>query len=332
MNVPTPGGAAAAEVPAAPIVTAPDLGVTIGGLRFPVPVLAAPGPLGFGREVRAVMDLRAFGGFITKSVTVEPRPGHSQPDIAAVEGGWLNSVGLRNPGIGAFVHRDLPFLRTLGIPIIVSIAGHTVEEFQQLVEVLEDEAGVDAVEVNVSCPNVRAGRRFGSDPGLVAGLLARLRPMMRRPLFVKLSPLGTEIVAVARAAAEAGADAFCCVNTIPALAIDVETRRPVLGAGPGGLSGPAIRPVAVWTTWRVARATGLPVIGAGGVGSARDAIEFLLAGARAVAVASALISDPEAAGRIADGLRAYLQAHAIASIDDLIGGAVGLEEVEDDRA
>jgi len=313
-------------------VRSPTLDVTIAGVRFPVPILAAPGPLGFGREVRTVMDLRAFGGFITKSVTVEPRAGHPRPDIVEVEGGWLNAVGLRNPGIGAFVHRDLPFLRTLGIPIIVSVAGNTIEEFQQLLEILEEEAGAAALEVNVSCPNVRAGRRFGSDPELVAGLLARLRPMTRRPLFVKLSPLAADVTAVARAAAEAGADAFCCINTIPALAIDVESRRPLLGAGPGGLSGPAVRPVAVWTTWRVARATGLPVIGAGGVRSARHALEFLLAGARAVAVASAVITDPEAPARIAEGLRAYLREHAIAGVADLIGGAVGLEDVEDDGA
>ncbi len=309
----------------------PALEVTIAGVRFPTPVLAAAGPLGFGREVRDVIDLRAYGGFVTKSVTLEPRRGHPRPDLVEVAGGWLNALGLPNPGVAGFIHRDLPFLRTLGIPIIVSVAGGTVEEFRQIVEVLEDEEGVAAVELNVSCPNVRTGRLFGSDPALAAGLVAAVRPLTRRPLFVKLGPLAADIAAVGKAAADAGADVLCCLNTLPGLAIDVETRRPLLGAGPGGLSGPPLRPLAVWSVWRVARATTLPVIGIGGVRTWEDAAEFLLAGARAVAVASAAV-DAGVPQQITSGLRDYMRRQGLADIGALVGRVEGLEGVEADGA
>lgn len=305
-------------------VVEPGLAVTVAGITFPTPVLAAPGPLMFGREVQNVYDLRRFGGFITKSVTVEAREGHPRPQIVEVEGGWLNAVGLANPGLAAFLTRDMPFLRTLGIPIIVSIAGTSVEEFALLAEVLNEEEGVAGIEVNVSCPNVQAGMLFGSDPSLTGTLVRTLREITTRPLIVKLSPNVTDITLIARAAADSGADALCCINTLQGLAIDVETRRPRLGAAIGGLSGPAIRPVAVRMAWEVARSTGLPVIGAGGVATSSDALEFLLVGARAVAVASAVIADAQAAVRITEGLREYLRSHAIADINDIIGEVKGL--------
>ncbi|MDQ7849326.1 MAG: dihydroorotate dehydrogenase [Armatimonadota bacterium] len=308
---------------------APALEVTMAGVRFPTPVLAAAGSLGFGREVREVVDLRAYGGFVTKSVTLEPRRGHPRPDLVEVAGGWLNALGLPNPGVAGFIHRDLPFLRTLGIPIIVSVAGQTVEEFGQIVEVLEGEDGVAAVELNVSCPNVRAGRLFGSEPALAAELVAAVRPLTRRPLFVKLGPLAADIAAVGRAAADAGADALCCLNTLPGLAIDVERRRPLLGAGPGGLSGPPLRPLAVWSVWRVARATALPVVGVGGVRTWEDAVEFLLAGATAVALASAAVH-PQVPQRITTGLRDYMRRHGLSHIGALVGRVEGLEEEEGD--
>lgn len=305
-------------------VVEPGLAVTVAGITFPTPLLAAPGPLMFGREVQNVYDLRRFGGFITKSVTVEAREGHPRPQIVEVEGGWLNAVGLANPGLAAFLTRDMPFLRTLGIPIIVSIAGTSVEEFALLAEVLNEEEGVAGIEVNVSCPNVQAGMLFGSDPSLTGTLVRTLREITTRPLIVKLSPNVTDITLIARAAADSGADALCCINTLQGLAIDVETRRPRLGAAIGGLSGPAIRPVAVRMAWEVARSTGLPVIGAGGVATSSDALEFLLVGARAVAVASAVIADAQAAVRITEGLREYLRSHAIADINDIIGEVKGL--------
>lgn len=305
-------------------LTAPRLAVDIAGVTFPTPVLAAPGTLGFGREVRNTVDLTAFGGFITKSLTAEPREGHARPQIVEVPGGWLNSVGLANPGLAAFLTRDLPYLRTVGIPIVVSLAGNSIEEFRLMVQVLEEEDGIAAIEVNVSCPNVAEGMLFGTDPALTAELVGALRSATRRPLFVKLSPNVTSIISIARAAADGGADALCCINTLAGLAIDPETRRPRLGGGMGGLSGPAIRPVGVRIVWEVTRAVGLPVIGAGGVGTASDALEFFLAGARAVALASAVITDPTAAQRITVGLTDYLTAHGIADISEIVGKVEGL--------
>ncbi|HEV8340129.1 MAG TPA: dihydroorotate dehydrogenase [bacterium] len=304
---------------------APRLAVMLAGVVFPTPVLAAPGTLGFGREVRGTVDLRAFGGFITKSLTAEPRGGHARPQIVEVAGGWLNAVGLANPGLTAFLTRDLPYLRTLSIPIVVSLAGASVEEFRLMAQVLDEEDGIAAIEVNVSCPNVAEGMLFGTDPALTAELVRALRGATGRPLFVKLTPNVTSIAAIARAAVDAGADALCCINTLAGLAIDPESWRPRLGGGMGGLSGPAIRPVAVRMVWEVARAVPVPVIGAGGVGNAADALEFFLAGARAVAVASAVISDPAAAERITEGLSAYLSAHGIADINDIVGKVEGLD-------
>jgi len=307
-------------------VAGQHLAVTLAGITFPTPVLAAPGPLGSGREAQAAVDLRAFGGFITKSVTLEPREGHPRPHVVDVDGGWLNAVGLRNPGLAAFLVKDLPCLRTLGIPIVVSVAGTTVEEFVRLAEWLDAEEGIAALELNVSCPNVHAGQRFGSDPRLTEELVAAVRRATRRPLLVKLTPNVTDVAAVARAAAGAGADAFGCVNTLAGLAIDPATRRPRLGAGFGGLSGPAIRPVAVRLTWEVARATGLPVIGMGGILTAEHALEFLLAGAHAVAVASAVLVDADAPRRITAGLVAYLAQHGFTDIRQVVGAVEGLPD------
>lgn len=300
----------------------PSLSVEIAGITLSNPVLAAPGPLGFGREAQAVVDLRAFGGFVTKSVTVEPRVGHPYPQIVQTPSGWLNSLGLPNHGLAGFITKDLPFLRTLGIPIIVSVAGESVEEFATLVEWISREPGVAAVEVNVACPNVRAGLTFGVDPDLTNLLIATLRPRCAYPLFAKLTPNVTDIVAVARAAEDAGADALALINTITGLSIDVEQRRPKLSAVTGGLSGPAIRPVAVRMVWEVARACRIPVIGMGGIATAEDALEFFIAGARAVAVGSAVIDSPAVASQLCEGLTGYLVRHGLASIIDVVGSLV----------
>ncbi len=295
------------------------LAVEISGIRFAHAVLAAPGPLGFGREVQSVIDLRAFAGIITKSVTLEPREGNPPPQMAATDGGWLNSLGLPNHGLAGFLTRDLPFLRTLGVPIIVSVAGHRVGEFTTLVEWLAGEDGVAGIELNVSCPNVDAGLVFGVEAKLTHELVAAVRPRWPRPLWVKLTPNVTDIVSIARAAQDAGADALSVANTLTGMAIDVRTRRPKLGGVTGGLSGPAIRPVAVYLTWQVARACAIPVIGTGGVATAADALEFLIAGARAVAIGTAVIDNPGAAAEIVTGLRAYLDEHEIPRIADVIG-------------
>lgn len=298
---------------------APSLEVQIAGIRFAHPVLAAPGPLGFGREAQAVTDLRAFGGFITKSITVEPRDGHPHPHMAQVDGGYLNSLGLPNRGLAGFVTRDLPFLRTLGIPIIVSAAGHSVAEFATLVEWLSREPDVAAIELNVSCPNVEAGLDFGVDARLTYELVAAMRRIATRPLWVKLTPNVTDITAIARAAQDGGADALSVANTLTGMAINVQTRRSRLGSGSGGLSGPAMRPVAVYLTWQVARACTIPVIGTGGIATAEHALEFLIAGARAVAVGTAVIDNPQAPAQIRDGLQAYLREHGMRRIDEVVG-------------
>lgn len=297
----------------------PSLSVEVAGIRFAHPVLAAPGPLGFGREVSSVVDLGTFAGFMTKSVTVEPRAGNPHPQLVQTDAGWLNSLGLPNHGLAAFITKQLPFLRTLGIPIIVSAAGETVQDFVTLAEWLSQEEGIAALELNVSCPNTDCGLIFGVDPNLTHELVARVRAATPLPLIVKLTPNVTDIVPIARAAEEGGADALSLINALTGLAIDVHTRRPKLGAITGGLTGPAIRPVAVRMVWQVVLGCSLPVIGMGGVATAEDALEFLIAGARAVAVGSAVIDRPAVAAEIHEGLLQYLTVHGMSDISEVIG-------------
>jgi len=296
-----------------------SLTVTLAGITFPTPVLAAPGPLEFGRQVRAVYDLRSFGGFVTKSVTLEPRPGHLGPDVVETAAGWLNAIGLRNPGVAGFIMYDLPFLRTLGRPIIVSIAGHRLEDYAAVTEALSEEAGVAGLEINVSCPNVEDGLLFGTDPARTRALVAAVRARTTLPVFVKLSPNVTDIVAVAMAAADAGADGLALINTLQGIAVDARSRRMRLGAGVGGLSGPAIKPVALRMVWEVARRVALPLIGMGGIATAEDAVEFLLCGAHAVAVASGVLPNPRVAEEITAALTVFLEEQGLTSVTDLVG-------------
>lgn len=296
-----------------------DLSVELAGLRLKNPVLCASGPLGHGREVAQAYDLSAFGAFVTKSITLEPREGNPRPHLVETDGGWLNSVGLRNPGLAAFLTKDLPFLRTLGIPIVASVAGHSLDEFCTLARWLDESDGVAAVELNVSCPNVADGLLFGADPERTRTLVAAVRRVTRRPLFVKLAPHVLDPVAAARAAVEAGADALVVTNTVPAMAIDIYTRRPKLGGLTGGLSGPAVRPVAVRMVWEISRVLPVPVVGVGGICTWEHAVEFFLAGARAVGMASALLQDPQAHVKVVQGLRDYLTAQGFASVASLVG-------------
>lgn len=297
----------------------PSLGVTLAGIDFSTPVLAAPGPLEFGRQVQATYDLRTFGGIVTKSVTLEPREGHPGPQTVEVTAGWLNAVGLRNPGVASFIARDLPFLRTLSRPVIVSIAGGHADEYVALAELLSGEDGVAALELNVSCPNVADGLHFGTDPSRTRALVDAVRGRTPLPLFVKLTPNVTDIGVIARAAADGGADGLALINTLNALSVDARKRRARLGAGFGGLSGPAVKPVALRMVWEVAQAVRLPIIGMGGIANWEDAVEFLLCGAHAVAVASALIDNPRAAEEITEGLAAYMAESAIERATDLVG-------------
>jgi dihydroorotate dehydrogenase (NAD+) catalytic subunit len=310
-----PGG----EARGAEVESSPDLSVELAGLRLRNPVVCASGPQGHGREVAQVCDLRAFGAFVTKSITLEPREGNPPPQVVETDGGWLNSVGLRNPGLAAFLTKDLPFLRTLGVPVVASVAGHSVEEFCTVVRWLDEAEGVAAVELNVSCPNVADGLLFGSDPERTRQLVGLVRRLTRLPLFVKLAPNLLDPVSCARAAVDAGADALTVTNTLPAMAVDVHTRRPKLGGLTGGLSGPAIRPVAVRMVWEVSRAVPVPVVGVGGVATWEHAVEFLLAGARAVGIGSALLRDPQAHVKVVEGIRTYLKANGLPSVASLVG-------------
>ncbi len=305
------------------------LEVTLAGITFPTPVLAAPGPLEFGRQVQAVHDLRAFGGIITKSVTLEPRDGNPAPHTVPSAGGWVNSVGLRNPGVAGFIARDLPFLRTLGRPILVSIAAGQIADYAELAELLTEEPDIAGLEVNISCPNTDDGLEFGTDAARTGALVAAVRARTRLPLFVKLSPNVTDITTIANAAAEAGADGLSLINALAALTIDVQTRRGRLGTGTGGLSGPAIKPVALRMVWEVAQRVRLPIIGMGGIATAEDAVEFLLCGAHAVAIAAAVIDKPRAAEEITEGLRAHLAAEGIGRVSELTGALEGLTNTPD---
>jgi len=285
---------------------------SFAGVAFQNPLLLAAGTAGFGREVAGVIDLDGLGGLVTKAVSVEPRQGNASPRVAETPGAMLNSVGLANPGLEVVRNECLPWLRdnVRRARIIVNVVGNTVEDFVAVVTALGDEAGIAAFELNVSCPNVEhGGLEFGADDAVLAGLVRRARAATARPLVVKLSPVLPDPARTAAAAAAAGADAFTAVNTLPALMYEVDG-RPRLGSGAGGLSGPPLLPVGVRVTRIVARETGKPVIGVGGVRTGRDAWQYLQAGATLVAVGTAALADPRAPARILRELRALLAREA----------------------
>jgi len=301
-------------------VTAPDLTVKIGSLTLKNPVMPASGTFGFGEEYARYFDLSCLGAVVVKSVTLEPTLGNAPPRVCETPCGMLNSIGWQNPGLEVFLREKLPFLRRFDVPVIVNVAGKTVEEYAEVARRLDGVPGVAALEANISCPNVReGGMAFGTSPAAAARVTAAMRRATSLPLIVKLSPNVTDIVEVARSVVDAGADALSLINALTGMAVDLETRRPVLGNVLGGLSGPAIKPVALYMVWRVAQAVSVPVIGMGGITTARDAVEFLLAGASAVAVGTASFRDPYALPRIIQGLREYLVEHNISSVRELIG-------------
>ncbi|MGH7370721.1 MAG: dihydroorotate dehydrogenase, partial [Candidatus Methylomirabilales bacterium] len=256
------------------------------------PVMTASGTFGYGTEFTRFFDLNALGAIIVKTVTMHSRQGNPPPRIVETPGGMLNSIGLQNVGIDAFLRHKLPFFRSLTTPLLVNIAGKSVEEFATLAKRLTDVEGVAGIELNISCPNVAGGLDFGTDPTLTYEVVRAVRQATSLPVIPKLSPNVADITVIARAAADAGADALSLINTIVGMAIDGRTRRPKLPGATGGLSGPAIRPIAVRMVWEVARAVKLPLIGIGGIMTGNDAIEFLLAGASAVQVGTASFLDP----------------------------------------
>lgn len=298
----------------------PVLKVTLGPLRLKNPLVAASGTFGFGREMSLHYHLAALGALVTKTVTPQPRQGNPPPRIAETPAGMLNSIGLANPGLEGFLKTELPFLGRFDTVRIVNIAADTVEGFAAMARRLSEEPLVDALELNVSCPNVkRGGMAFGTSPEPLAEVVGRVREATDRPLLVKLPPLVSDIVAAARAAVEAGADILTVANTYPALAVDWRARRPLLGAVTGGLSGPAIKPLTLRAVWLVSRALGVPVVGVGGVLTVDDLMEYLVAGARAVAVGTANFLDPRAIPQLVTDLAEVLNQEGISRVEDVVG-------------
>jgi len=302
-----------------------DLAVEIAGVKLANPLMTASGTCGYADEYADFVDMTQLGAFVTKSISVEPRAGNPYQRIVETRAGMLNAIGLANVGLDAFLTEKVPLLADLGLPVFVNVAGTTVDDYLAVASALEDVDVVRGIELNISCPNVKAGGiQFGTDPAQAGAITAELRKICRKNiLIVKLSPNVTDITAIAAAAVDAGADALSLINTFTAMAIDVEARRPVLANGTGGLSGPAIRPIAVYMVHRVytqvAGPAGVPIIGMGGIQYAHDAIEFLLAGATGLAVGTALFVDPACIVEIRSGIADYLARHEFESVTEIIG-------------
>ena len=301
----------------------PDLCVKVAGaLRLANPVIAASGTWGYGDEYGDIVDVQKLGAIICKGTTLLPGEGNPQPRIVEVTGGVLNSVGLQNIGVEALIAEKAPLWATWKVPVLVNIAGNTIDEYAKLAARLEGVAGVSGIEVNISCPNVsKGGMHFGTDPSAASEITSAVKGATTLPVIVKLSPNVTDIAAIAQAVEKAGADAVSLINTVGGMAIDLKRRRPALGNVTGGLSGPAIKPIALLMVYRVAGCVNIPVIGCGGVVDARDALEFIMAGSTAVQVGTAGLADPRATLAVIDGLLEYLATNGIRSIGDLRGVA-----------
>lgn len=296
-----------------------DLTVNIAGVEFKNPVVTASGTFGFGREYSEFYPLREIGGLSCKGITLKPRMGNPPPRIAETPSGILNAVGLQNPGVDHFIERDLPWLKEQETVVIANIAGNTPEEYAQMAEKLS-ESSVDMIEMNISCPNVKhGGVQFGTSCQSVGAITREVRAHCKKPLMVKLSPNVSDIAEIARAAEGEGADALSLINTLTGMRIDINTRRPIIRNNTGGLSGPAVFPVAVRMVWQTAGAVKIPVVGMGGISTWRDAVEMMMAGASAIQVGTALFSDPYAPLKIKEGLNRYLDDQGIASVAELAG-------------
>jgi len=305
---------------AGPALVGPDLGVTVAGVKMRNPVMIASGVFGYGREYADLIDLSTLGAIVVKGTSWNPREGNPPPRTVETAAGMLNSIGLHNPGVDYFLSVDLPWLRGFDVPVIVNVVGDTVEDYAKMAGRLEGVAGVAALEANISCPNVdKGGLAFGADPAAAGSVVAAMRRATSLPLIVKLTPNVTDITAVAKEAVAAGADAISLINTLVGMAIDLETRQPVLARGTGGLSGPAIKPVALAAVYRVAAAVTVPIIGMGGLWTGRDAAEFLMAGASAVAVGTAVFADPAAPGRVVAELGEFMFERGFERVADMVG-------------
>jgi len=315
------------------VTSRPTLQSVVSGLTFQNPVVLASGTAGYGAELDRVIDLESLGGFVTKAVSLEARAGAPAPRVAEFEGGMINAVGLANPGLDAVRRDHLPWLAS-HLPEtrkIANVVGFAVDDYPMVVAGLEaglaagNAPAIDAYELNVSCPNVKAGgMEFGADPLALRSVVERARRETRRPVFVKLSPTLERIGDAAKIAVDAGADAISVVNTIPGLLIDIDRRRPALGFGTGGVSGPAILPVGVLATWRVRRAVPVPILGVGGVANGSDALQYMVAGASLVGIGTAALRDPRAPMRVVKEMSAWCDAHGVTRISDLVGTLEGL--------
>ena len=297
----------------------PDLSVSLNQLRLPNPILVASGTFGYAREMAGALDLSRLGGVIPKTVTRQPRVGNPPPRTVETPSGMLNAIGLDNDGIDHFIDHHLPYLRTLPCPVIANIAGKTEGEFVEMAGQIGRTEGLAGLELNLSCPNVSGGVDFATDPGVTHRVVAGCRAVCPLPLIAKLTPNVTDVVPIARAAADAGADAVSLINTLVGMAVDWRRRRPVLGNVTGGLSGPAIKPLALRLVWRVAQHVKVPIIGVGGIATIDDVMEFLVAGATAVQVGTANFFDPTASVRLVDELPAALTSLGAARVADVVG-------------
>jgi dihydroorotate dehydrogenase (NAD+) catalytic subunit len=297
-----------------------DLSVSVGALKLKNPVMLASGCCGYGVDMEPWLDLNRVGGVCLKGLSLAGSEGNAPPRIWETQGGMINAIGLQNVGVRAFREEKAPKLARYDTLFVANFYGHTVDEYAECARALDGEAELDALEMNISCPNIQAGGiQFGTDPASVAKVTAACRKATSKPLWVKLSPNTSDVVATATAAEEAGADALTCINTMPAMAIDVEKRVFRISNKVGGLSGPALRPIAVRIVYQVSKAVRIPIVGIGGVATASDALEFLLAGAKAVQVGTALFVDPECPCAIAAGIEAYCQRHGFPSVESLVG-------------
>ncbi len=297
-----------------------DLSITLGRLKLRNPVLLASGTCGYGLELEPYLDFRQVGGLVAKSVTLAPRPGNKMPRVVECQAGMLNAIGLANVGLEAFCREKAPAMSQLPCVVLANVAGSSEEEYLSVAKRLDRVPGIKGVELNVSCPNVHAGGlEFGRDPKVLGRLVKHVRRQLRKPLWVKLSPNVTDIVPLARAAEENGAEALTVINTLIGMRMDIDKQKPVLANITGGLSGPAIKPVALHLVYKVAGAVSIPVVGCGGIETPQDAIEFLLAGAQAVQVGTGTFRDPQTAQNLLPGLKAYMRRKGYTRIKQLVG-------------
>ncbi len=307
----------------AKIKTKPDLSVDFAGIKLKNPVLTASGTFGYGEEFAEFVDLNKLGGVIVKGISLKPIKGNPPPRIWETPSGMLNAIGLENPGVDVFLNEKLPYLRRFDTAVIVNMFGYSMDEYVQVAERLEGVQGISGIEVNISCPNVKAGgMAFGTDRKATFELLSAIRRATKLPIIAKLSPNVTDVTEFAKAARDAGCDGLSLINTLLGMAIDVRCRRPRLANCTGGLSGPAIRPVAVRLVWQAAMAVSLPIIGMGGIVTGEDALEFILAGASAVAVGTANFINPRATLDVLEGMERFMIEQGVGDIRDLIGKVI----------